>query len=108
MLKVIKMKWLLNPLMIWGAILGYLIFASIGGLEDAWNHKGPGPVIYEQPDRVEIIPEAQYKRHEYVNNGMMLFIGVLLWVIVTKFYRDDKNKAKSDSIELTDTKHSSG
>ena len=91
-LKVLNMKWILNPLMLWGAILGFFIFSSLGALQEAWRHEGPGGVFYEQPDRVETRSEAMYKRHEYSNNGMMLLLGVFLWVFVAHRYRDDKDK----------------
>lgn len=91
------MRWLFNSLMIWGAVLGYLIFSGIGGIQDTWRHKDPGPVFYEQPDRVETVKESQYKRHEYTKNGILLITGVIMWIIVAKSSRNKSNTKTDDT-----------
>jgi hypothetical protein len=42
--KMNRLKWLFNPLMIWGAVLGFLIFGALGQIRDAWHHTGSGYV----------------------------------------------------------------
>lgn len=83
-----RLKWIFNSLMIWGAVLGFLIFGALGKMRDAWHHQGPGPVTYEEPDRTVRVAENQYKRHEYVMGGLMLAVGLYLWIVLAKGARD--------------------
>ena len=70
--------------MIWGAVLGFIIFGALGTIRDAWRHQGPGHVTYEEPDRTVSVTEIQYKRHEYVMGGLMLAVGLYLWIVLAK------------------------
>ena len=85
------MKWLFNRLMIWGAVLGLLIFVGAGKIQDAWYHHGYGYISYEQPDRTVRAPENKYKRYEYVMGGMLLLIGLFVWILIAK---DEKDRSK--------------
>jgi hypothetical protein len=87
--------------MIWGALLGWLIFASIGVLRGTWRHQGPGNVFYEQPERAEKVPENQYKRTKYVEGSFMLALGLYLWIVVAKSARcpGESSHSKTDSQE---------
>jgi hypothetical protein len=89
--KMNRLKWLFNPLMIWGAVLDFLIFGALGQIRDAWHHTGSGYVSYEQPDRTVKVEKNEYKRHEYATGGMMLFLGLFTWILVAK---DAKNSSK--------------
>jgi len=94
---IMRLKWVFNPYMIWGAVLGFLIFSGIGQIQNAWWHKGPGPVTYEEPYRTEVVSEAQYKRHEYTMGGMMLVIGLSLWIAVAKDAKGDDKKSHPEN-----------
>ena len=96
-----SVKWIFNPFMIWGALLGWLIFASVGLLRDTWRHPGAGRLFYEQPDRMERVAENQYKRTRYVEGSFMLAIGVFLWIVVAKSARhsDQSSNHKASSQE---------
>ena len=69
------MKGIFNPLMIWGAVLGWFILAYAANLIDTIEHKGPGIVHYGDNDRgpewSEEFSESEYKRGNYVENGFM-------------------------------------
>jgi len=87
-----RAKWIFNPLMIWGAVLGFLIFSGVGQIQNAWRHRGVGYVTYEQPDRTVAVPENQYKRHEYTMGTFMLGIGLVVWVVVAKIAKGARGK----------------
>lgn len=87
-----RVKWIFNPLMIWGAVLGFLIFGGVGQIRDAWHHQGSGHVTYEQPERTVAVPENQYKRHEYTMGAFMLGIGLVLWVVLARNAKDASEK----------------
>ena len=90
------MKWLFNSYMVWGAVLRFLIFSGINGIQDTWNHEGPGYVFYDEPERTkELIPENEYKRNKYVSNSFMVLLGLILWVIVARSDNNTKNPDKS-------------
>ncbi len=92
------MRWLFNGLMIWGAVLGWLVVSSAERLIDTARHKGPGVVHYGDGDRSpewsETVSESTYKRHNYVESGMMLSLGISLWVLVAHGAR---KRCKSDT-----------
>ena len=85
------MRWLFNGFMIWGAVLGWLIVSSAVRLIDTARHKGPGVVHYgdgeRSPEWSERVSESRYKRHNYVMSGMMLSLGIYLWVVVARAAR---------------------
>lgn len=76
-----SVRWIFNSLMIWGAVLGFLIYGGASTIIDTWNHKGPGVVWYESPERAEREPESQYKRHNYTVGFLLLATGLGLWII---------------------------
>lgn len=92
-------KWLLNPLMIWGAVLGCCIFGSVGMLRDAARHRGRGYVWYEQPDRLEKVSENQYKRERYIGALLILSVAIWLWVITARNARDRDAEKPLRSVE---------
>ena len=71
---------LLNPFMLWGALLGFLIRGGYAEIQDTWRHHGPGVISYE--DGYEKVSEQQYKRHHYVMGGFGLAIGLGGWILV--------------------------
>lgn len=87
------MKRFLNPLMVWGAVLGWMIFGALGLIRDTWRHHGAGYVTYDEPDRTERVPEAEYKRHQYVEGGLLLALGLMGWGIVAKIDYNGTDKA---------------
>jgi hypothetical protein len=87
------MKWVFNPLMLWGAALGFLISMSVGILEDAWNHEGSGYVTYGDGDWTELVSESRYKRHNFTSGGMMLVIGVTLWIGVAYIAKEGQKNS---------------
>ena len=78
--------------MLWGAGLGWLIGFSVAHLLETFHHTGPGVVHYgdgeRSPEWSERVPEHQYKRHNYVEGGVLLATGLFLWFIVAKGARD--------------------
>ena len=92
------MRWLFNGFMIWGAVLGWLIVSSTFRLIDTAWHNGPGVAHYGDGDRSPVwserVSESTYKRHNYAMSGMMLGLGVFLWVVVARTARD---RSKSDT-----------
>ncbi len=90
-----RFKWIFNSFMIWGAVLGFVIFTSLGTIRDTWRHRGAGYVTYDEPERTERVAEGQYKRHNYVMGGFMLALGLSLWVVVAKSARDDSKKPQA-------------
>jgi hypothetical protein len=87
-----RVKWIFNPLMIWGAVLGFIIFNALGTIQDTWNHRGAAYVSYEQPDRTVKVAERQYKRNNYAAGVMMLSLGLIMWVVVARGARDEAAK----------------
>jgi hypothetical protein len=43
--------------------------------------EGAGSVAYENGDTKKV-SESEYKRNQYAMGGMMLVIGIILWVVV--------------------------
>lgn len=80
---MIKIRRIFNSYMMWGAVLAYMIFGGLGQIRHAWQHHGVGTVTYENDETV-MESEKQYKRHEYTTGGMMLVIGLCLWVVIAK------------------------
>ena len=87
-------KWIFNSLMVWGAMLGFVIFGALDTIGVALNHEGPGYVTYEEPDRTELVSESKFKRNRFAMGGMMLALGVGFWVGVAKYANDDKKNLK--------------
>jgi len=85
------MRWIFNGFMIWGAVLGWLIVSSGVRLIDTAAHRGSGVVHYGDGERSsewsERVSENTYKRHNYVMSGMMLGLGIYLWVVVARTAR---------------------
>lgn len=67
--------------MIWSVVIGILILGGFGVLQNAWQHEGSGVVTYENGDTTKV-SESQYKRNQYAMGGMMLVIGIILWVVI--------------------------
>jgi|SRR3972149_301109 len=84
-------KRIFNRLMIWGAVLGFIIFSAVGTIQDTWHHKGYGRIWYENPDRVEMVSEGEYKRHKYTMGIFMLGLGVVGWIWIAN---DERPKVK--------------
>lgn len=70
-----RIRWAFNGWMLWGAFCGWMIIGGWSMIQNAMSHDGPGYVWYEQPDRVERVSEATYKRHEKGMGGMLIFNG---------------------------------
>ena len=85
--------------MLCGAVLGWLIVSSALHLLDTARHTGPGIVHYgdgdRSPERSKEVFEGNYKRHNYVMSGMMLSLGLFLWVVVAKTARTNAAKAEA-------------
>ena len=88
-----SIRWLFNPLMLWGAVLGYLIGVAIVDIRETWGHEGPGYVRYDQPTGDVELSEEEYKRHCYVMDGMMLFIGLFVWGLVAYWAKQSRSPA---------------
>jgi hypothetical protein len=86
-----RVRNILNPFMMWGAVLGWLIFGGVGMIRDAWQHRGPGKVFYEQPDRIERVSEDVYKRNHYAGGALLLGLGLYLWMVVAKSATKDES-----------------
>jgi len=86
--------------MLWGAVLGWLIASSAVRLLDTARHKGPGVVHYgdgeRSAERSEKVAESKYKRHNYAMSGMMLTVGLVLWVVVAQTARDKATTSLND------------
>ena len=86
--------------MLWGAVSGWLIVSSALRLLDTARHTGPGVVHYgdgeRSPERSERVAESQYKRHNYVMSGMMLSLGLFLWVVVARTARNEITTAPAN------------
>jgi hypothetical protein len=96
------MRWLFNGFMMWGAVLGWIIVASTTRLIDTASHRGPGVVHYgdgeRAPERSEIVSESTYKRHNYAMSGVMLGLGLYLWVVVARAAKKRPTADKRDDI----------
>jgi hypothetical protein len=79
--RIIKaIKVMFNPLMIWGAVSGLLIFWGYVGILDAWRHRGPGVLWRGDFEWQEKVSEQEYKRATYVRSVGVLFLGLGLWI----------------------------
>jgi hypothetical protein len=88
-----SIRYVLNPLMVYGAVLGWIIFGAVGRLQEAWRHQGAGYVSHEGGES-ERVSETKYKRRNYTEGGFMLILGVFLWVCVAK-YAESKDRLQS-------------
>ena len=84
--------------MLWGAGLAWLIFGSaVAHYQSAMRQNGPGIVHYGDgegsPEWSELVSENQYKREHYAAGLMMSAIGIILWAIVARAARDEKQEA---------------
>ena len=94
---ITKRLWILNNLMIKGAILGILINFLISQIIHIYNHKGDGVVNYgggERDDRYEMVDETEYKKQSYMEDGVALFIVLIFWFVIA----DIENKKLKDNI----------
>lgn len=80
-------KCLLNGPMIVGAISGYLIFCSYGGIQGTWRHEGGGPVYTEYDDKTRWVSERELKREEYVKWAILGLTGGLFWIVGAIHFR---------------------
>ncbi|HZF01344.1 MAG TPA: hypothetical protein VE344_05545 [Methylomirabilota bacterium] len=92
--------WILNSLMLWGAGLGFIIGLSMMYLVETANHKGSGILPGQEDENgkyypAEKVSEDQYKRANFPDYGIMLGIGVLLWVWVATKKRNEVAEAKA-------------
>ncbi len=88
------MKWVFNSQLVWGAVLGVHFFIFIGDLRNTYNHHGPGPRFYEEPDRTEIVSESEYKRNEYTMSGFLIIIVVSTWIYLANHAKKSDNLIK--------------
>ncbi len=73
--------WVFNGLMIWGALLGSLIYHTTGKLIDTARHQGPGIVNYgEDGEFPKTVTENQFKRHNFTMYGALLLGELSVWV----------------------------
>jgi hypothetical protein len=77
------MKWLFNPLMIAGAVLGWFIWSAAAQLEEVVYHEGDGWVSRGEEDS-ELVPESQYKRQRLGEGAFMLAMGLGIWAAVAR------------------------
>lgn len=92
-----RFSWIFNHEMMWGAVLGFLIFGAIGTIREAWQHRGSGYIQYDED--VVKVPESEYKRHEYESGVFMLALGVWIWIIAAREYspgRTDSGRPSAD------------
>ncbi len=83
--------WVFNGLMIWGALLGSLIYHTTGKLIETAQHQGPGIVNYgEEGDFSKTVPENQFKRHNFTIYGALLLgeLSVWIWLASTARTKD--------------------
>jgi len=90
-----RIKWIFNPLMIWGAVLGFWIITCLGEIQEAYYHRGPG-YIFSEIYGTEKVSEKSYKRQKLTMGVFSLGLGVLFWVLVAPHAKEAKaNKEKS-------------
>lgn len=100
--------WILNKWMIAGLVIGSLIFVSAENIFRAANHHGPGIEHFggggdqdglhpASPDVDVKMSEKDYKRNEFVLNGVMLGIYSLAWCWVAK-RAEEKDARRTDGI----------
>ena len=68
----------------WIGFASWLAFGGISKIHHAWHHHGPGMLFDDNQGKMT--PEAQYKRHHYVNGALSVGFGVLL-IIAVIYYR---------------------
>ena len=90
----LNLRWLFNGLMLAGAVFGWFIGGGFGQIEDTMRHTGPGVIHYEHD--WEEVSESRFKRHYYVESGLILSIGVLFWIIVAREAKRAKDKRETD------------
>lgn len=95
------MRWIFNPLMIWGAVLSFFIVGGYLQIERGWRHQGPGVACSEIGDHK--VSEEQFKRNAYVGGVLMLGLGLSLWFIVAKGAKNDDAKRESEKETIEDT-----
>jgi len=93
-----RWKNLVNSNMIWGALLGWMIYAGAATILEAGRHQGPGYVTYEEPDRTVKVSEGEYHRHNYVMGGMLLALGLWFWSIVARSAKPPDVNAADDNL----------
>jgi hypothetical protein len=91
--------WEFNRLMLCGAGLGFFMGNATLSLVDTVLHQGPGIVAYHDDgsghDYPQKVSESQFKRHEYMTNGLILVFGALFWVAVVTDAK--KRSTKTDA-----------
>jgi hypothetical protein len=94
-----SIRWIFNSLMIWGAVLGFLIGGGYAKIQDTWRHQGSGIVWYE--DDAEQVSEKEYKRHHYTMGGFGLVFGLALWITIANGAKKEaaKRSAKEDYLD---------
>ena len=103
----LRWNWVFNRVMLWGAGLGILIGFGVADLVKTAHHKGPGMVEYggDEPGTggqistdkgYDQVSEGEYKRQGYVNTGLVMLIGVVVWIEVAKWAKTNYPKKVSD------------
>lgn len=88
-----NLRWLFNGLMLAGAVVGWFVGSGLGRIQDTMPHTGPGVVHYEH--HWEEVSERRFKRHNYVESGFILSLGVLFWIIVARAAKKEKEESET-------------
>ena len=75
--------------MIWGALIGCLVFLSISNLRETFRHKGSGINPFNE-ERSEIVSEAVFKQNGYTMGGFLLLIAIFFWFCVAHSAKDKR------------------
>lgn len=90
------MKWLFNSTMIYSAVLGWLMLASLGHFLETFQYRWAEPVNYgdgqQSAESSERVAESQYKRHHYTRAGIGFGLAVFLWVLVARAAHNESVK----------------
>ena len=103
--------YMVNKLMLAGAVIGFFIAHSASHLAEAANHKGPGYIHYtggfgqygglegdaEFADDYERVSEGVYKDYEYRQNALILGLAILAWVYCVAYARNSFGQTANQS-----------
>ena len=85
--------------MIWGALSGALIFGGCSTIQETWRHNGPGTIWFENDDH-ERVSEPEYKRHKYVQGGVLLGLGLFFWIIIATYTAKEPESEKASGVDM--------